>query len=568
MKGRVMTTARSLARVVLGGLFLAALVAQPSGSVGAAAAATPASSASQRVMLVGLGDSLSHGTLNATNNSVNTQNAYLQRVADKLSTVLNLRFTQPLYDFTEKRIQPFIIPTNFAVDGADAFSMEGIEYYKRVGVTESFLSPGLLCDRGFLTAKADDYDKVMYPVNLLAGQTVSQVDAAVWALTQGVKLQRANKALGVLWIGNNDSSLAALGGGGANPQFEPIPFHQVKSELKPGLRYLLRFGENSGDVSFAPYSQASIERNLTDLSDFTIQFDHLLNRLTTETAGSSADIDWLVVTLPYYSSVAYLMDSEDIEFYIQKYIPGYSVPASFKRVAPQGEPITLPLQGDRVALLTFGFMVSLAATGHSAADVNAVLDEGGVQRDGLVMSEAEQQFIMARIDGFNAAIQSVSASYGPKVHVVDVGGYLNSALTGNTPIIIGGRQLTRKWSRGGGFSLDGVHPGYTGHSLIANYVLQQANGIFGWSAPTYDLAAVLATDPYVDHDGDGWVAGPNDPSQGITSLLYLLRDGDDADASQEAQIPADVWDRISDILLKELLRVPGVAREAQRVGIR
>jgi hypothetical protein len=557
-----------LARVALGALFFAALVAQPSGSVGAAAGAAPSSSATERVMVVGLGDSLTHGTLNATNNSVNTENAYLQRVVDKLSTVVNLRFTQPLYDFTEKRIQPFVIPTNFAVDGADAFSMEGIEYYKRVGATESFLSPGLLCDRGFLTAKADDYDKVMYPVNLLAGKTVSQVDAAVWALTQGVKLQRASKALGVLWIGNNDSSLAALGGGGANPQFQPIPFDQVKSELKPGLRYLLSFGENSGDVSFAPYSLASIERNLTDLSDFTIQLDHLLNRLTTETAGSTADIDWLVITLPYYSSVGYLMDSEDIEYYIQKYIPGYSVPKSFKRVAKQGKPITHPLKGDRVALLTFGFMVSLAATGHSEADVNAVLDEGGVQRDGLVMSEAEQQFIMTRIDGFNAAIQSVSASYGPKVHVLDVGGYLNSALTGKTPIVIDGRQLTRKWSRGGGFSLDGVHPGYTGHSLIANYVLQHVNDIFGWSAPTYDLAEVLATDPYVDHDGDGWVAGPDDPTQGITSLLYMMRDGDDADASQEAQIPADVWERISDILLKELLRVPGVAKEARRVGIR
>src|SRR5262249_12974541 len=157
--------------------------------------------------------------------------------------------------------------------------------------------------------------------------------------------------------------------------------------------------------------------------------------------------------------------------------------------------------------LTFGFMVSLMATGHSVAEVNAVVDDHGVQRDGMVLSEAEAQFIRGRIDAFNAAIQTVSASYGPKVHVIDVGGFLNSGLSGQTPVIIGGRQLTRKWGRGAAFSLDGVHPGYTGQSLIANFVLQHANTIFGFSAPAYDLSTVLATDPYVDHDGDGWVAG-------------------------------------------------------------
>ena len=429
------------------------------------------------------------------------------------------------------------------------------------------VSPSLLCNRVLLLGNADDYDKVLYPINLLAGKPVSQVDAAVWTLTEGVKLQRASRAIGVLWIGNNDSSLAALGGGGANPQFEPIPFDQVKSELKPGLRYLLRFGQQNGSVSFAPYSQAAIERNLTDLSDFSAQFDHLLGRLTNETAGSSADIDWLVFTLPYYSAVGYLIDSEDLEFYLRKFDASYTVPASFKRVAAPGDPITNPLQGDRVSLLTFGFMVSLMATGHSVAEVNAVLDDGGQQQDGLVLSESEQQFIMSRIDGFNAAIQSVAAGYGPKVHVVDVGGYLNRALTGQTPVFAGGRQLTRKWSRGAGFSLDGVHPSYTGQSLIANYVLQQINQIFSLSAPVYDLDQVIASDPYADQDGDGWVPGPNDPAQGITQLLFLLRDPDDSDATKQVQIPADVWDQISAILLHQLLGIPALAKEAQRVGI-
>jgi len=550
-------------RLFLCGLVFAAALTDPA-AIRGAAAGTPG----ERVLLVALGDSLTQGTMNATDNSVNTENAYVQRIADKLKTVVNLRFTQPLLDFTEKRMRPFLIPTNLGVDGSDSFTMEGIEYHKRVGAAQDFVSPSLLCDRPLLTRRADLYDKVLYPINLLARQPVSQVDAAVWTLTQGVKLQRAKRALVVLWIGNNDSSTAALGGGGANPQFQPLPFHQVASELKPALRYLLRFAERKGQVSFEPYTQAAIERNLTDLSDFTAQYDHLLHRLTTETAGSSADVDWLVLTLAYYNAVGYLIDSEDLEFYIGKYIPGYTVPASFARVADPGQPITDPLRGDRISLLTFGFMISLAATGHSAQEVNAVLDDNGTQQDGLVLNQAEQQFIMSRIDGFNNAIRTVAASYGPKVHLVDVGPYLNAGLTGQTPIFAGSKQLSRKWSRGASFSLDGVHPGYTAQSLIANFVLQRINDLFGFNSPLYDLGQVLPTDPYYDRDGDGWVPGTNDPAFGITKLLFFLRDTDDTDATKQAQIPADVWDQISAILLHQLLGIPALAREAARMGIR
>jgi len=202
------------------------------------------------------------------------------------------------------------------------------------------------------------------------------------------------------------------------------------------------------------------------------------------------------------------------------------------------------------------------------AEVNAVLDDNGQQRDGIVMSEAEERYVMGRIDAFNAAIHAVAAGYGPRVHVIDAGGYINDAFAGLTPVVVDGHALSRKWSRGGGLSLDGVHPGYTGQSLIANFILQQANALFGWNATQYDLAQVLATDPYFDHDGDGWVPGPNDPAYAFTQLLFLFRDPDDTDATKEARIPADVFDQISKILLHQLLGIPAVAREAERVGIR
>jgi lysophospholipase L1-like esterase len=522
----------------------------------------------ERVLLVGLGDSLTHGTMDATNNSVNTQHAYLQKVADKLAEVVRLRFTQPLYDFQEERMDPFSIPTNLGVDGSDSFALEGLDYYKRAGAAVSVVSRGLICDPRLPRRLTDDYDKVLFPINLLAGKAVSQLDAAVWQLTQGAARARADKALVVLWIGNNDSSTAALGVGGANPEFQPIPFGQIRSELRPGLRYLLRYGALTGAVSFEPYLQSSLERNLTDLADFTAQFDRVLTRLTTEAAGSSTESHFLVLTLPYYSAIGYLMDSEDLEFYLRKFDSGYTVPPSFQRVAPPGEPVTDPFRGDRISLLTFGFMVSLLATGHTTEEVNQVLEQRGRQRDGLVLSEDEARFIMSRIDGFNEAIRAVAAARGPRVHVVDVGGALNRALSGQDPVVIGGRAFGRKWSRGGAFSLDGVHPGYTGQAFIANLVLEDINRIFGWSASTYDLAEVLPSDPYVDHDGDGWVPGPLHSAQGITELLFLLKDPDDAAGAKQVEIPPDVWDRISAVLLQQVLDVPTVAREAERLGIR
>jgi hypothetical protein len=492
---------------------------------------------------------------------VATENADLQKVADKLALATKLRFRQPLYDLQEKRVQPFGLPTNLGVDGADSFTIEGLRYHKRAGTTEDLPGADLVSSKSLPFQLESDYEKVLFPINLLAGKPVSQIDAAVWQLTEGVRLARSQKAVGVLWIGNNDSSSAALGTGGT-PERQPIPFDQIKSELPPLLRALLRFAQRSGEISFEPYTQASIAQVLTDVDDFDAQFNHVLDRLQAETAGSSAEIHWYVVTLPYYSSVGYLIDSDDLEYYIRKFDPGYSVPASFKRVGAN------PTSGDRVALLTFGFMMSLIGTGHSVAEVNAVLETPqGVQRDGMVLSESEQQFIMARIDAFNASIAAAVAARGPNVHLVDVGGTLNQVLTGQTPIVIDGHQISRRWTRGGSFSLDGVHPGYLGQAFIANILMADFGGQFGWDLPPYDLSAVRAADPYVDHDGDGWSVGPPEVPPGFAELLAVLTDPDDADPAAQATIPADIWERIAGILIKQFRTNPVLAREADRLGL-
>lgn len=524
-----------------------------------------ASETTPAVVLLALGDSLTHGTMDATNNALNTLQAYLQRVADALGQVLPLTFSQPLFSIQEERLRPFRVPTNLGVDGADAFSLEGIEYYKRAGVDESFVTEAYLCGKLLPPFLEDTYDKVLYPINLLARRAVSQLDAAIWHLQR--LAANGGKAVVVFWVGNNDSSTAALGSGGRNPSYLPMPFELVEPELTPALRVLLHVAQQQGALSFAPYTMAAIERNLTALQDFVNQYDHLLARLETEVQLAAGQMELLLLTLPYYSAVGYLFDSDDLEFYLQKLNPAYTVPSTFKRVAPPGGPITDPLAGDRVSVLTFGLMYALLSSGYTVDYVNRALEIDGQQRDDLVLSEDEQGVIRVRIDGFNAAIAAAAAARGPHVHLVDIGQHLNDVLTGVTPIVIDGRTFSRKWMRGSSFTFDGVHPGYTGQAFIANFVLARLNEALGLAAPLYDLSAILASDPYVDRDGDGWVPGPVYTASGLTELLFLFKDPHDGDATVQPVLPPDVWQRISQVLLEEILGISSVQQVAERLGV-
>jgi hypothetical protein len=235
-----------------------------------------------KTFLIGVGDSLTQGTMDDTINTTTTSNAYLQKVADSLSQVIPLTFTQPFLNNDETRLMPFRIPTNLGVDGSDIFSVEGIEYYKRVGTRISYVTPHYLCKRILPWRLQSDYDKVLYPIDLLSHHPISQIGSAIWLLNHCQSPSGKDRAIVIFWMGNNDSSIAALGLGGANPMFLPIPLDQIDPEISPELSFLLHFAQNHGSVSFSPYTLDNIERNLTTLHDFTAQYEHLLNRLKTE----------------------------------------------------------------------------------------------------------------------------------------------------------------------------------------------------------------------------------------------------------------------------------------------
>lgn len=496
-------------------------------------------------LLIAIGDSLTHGTMNGTNNQVNTLNGYLQRVAEQLAAEQPLRFAQPLFSIEGERIDPTLVPTNLGVDGADSFTAEGYRYYKRAGVEESYIDPEYVCAATWPAQLDARYEKVIYPLNLLARAPATQIDGVEQLLQRNAAPGNGPSAV-IYWLGNNDSSLASLGWGGLHPTYVPIPFRQIAPELDPQLSALLAAAESVGELSFEPYRRQTLLNNLTDLDDLTAQANHLLDRIAATPRGAGRDV--FVVSLPYYSAVAYLMDADDIEFFMRKLAPDYQLPSSFARVRA-GEPFS----GDRVSLFTWGMMYALLSTGATLDKVNSVLEVNGRQADGLVMSEAESALIRERIDGFNGALAQAAQAHGPDFHFVDIGGYINTVFSGDSSVYVGGDEITRRWGRGGAFSLDGVHPGYTAQALIANEMLAAMAQLWGGVDGRADLEAIHASDPYADHDGDGWVSGPDYPGYGVTDLLYMFLDPDDSDPQQQASLPDDVWARISAALLAEIL---------------
>ncbi|MBN2108743.1 MAG: hypothetical protein JW832_15060 [Deltaproteobacteria bacterium] len=502
-------------------------------------------------VLIGLGDSLTQGTMDAADNSLNTPHAYLQRVHDSLAAVLDIALSQPLLDLEEKRIAPFDLPTNLGIDGSDVFTMDGLSYYKRTGSLSNRRSRRYLCNGLLPWRLRDRYDNTLYPYNLLCGGPASQLDSAAWLL-HFLQRRKAGRGIFIVWIGNNDSSSAALGYGTHNPVFAPLPYSIIESRLRPGIAAVLGWAQKGGLISFEPYTPASIERNLTDASDFAAQFEHVLSRLETDVPGLYDRNDVFICTLPYYSSVGYLFDSDDLEFYLGQLDPSYRVPPSFARAALPGEPVTDFTRGDRVNLITFMCMYGLLATGADAATVNRVLETDGGQNDGLVLSENEQAVIRSRIDEFNSAIRQAVQKRSGSIRLIETGPWLNDILTGAEPFQIDEKRLTRKWVRGSSFTLDGVHPGYTGQAVIANKITESINAALGLAPPPADLSAIMAADPYIDHDGDGWAPGPTYAASGMTGILFLFRDPDDADPEAMPALPADIWWLISDAILKLL----------------
>ena len=497
-------------------------------------------------VLIALGDSLTQGAMDGIINFKTIPHAYLQRVHESLAQVQDIELVQPLLDMAGKRMAPFAIPTNLAVGGAGILNMDGFSYGKRETTGHNIRSKRFLCNSLLPANFQDLYDITLYPYNLLQGGPASQIDSAVWLLNY-IHRQQTARAVCILWIGAIDVGYAAMGYGYGHPIYALLPLPFIENVLSPGAATLLRLGQAIGAVSFEPYTMEAIEHNLTDPAEFAAQYEQTLARLEQGVPGFYETTDLFVCTL-YDIWASYLFDSNDLEFYLRKLDSQYTVPATFARAPATGAWDTAAPRGDRIGLLTFLCMYALFSTGADAQTVNQILEVDGVQNDGLVLSEDEQALLHERTAAYNDAIRKAVQKRAGKVHLIDIGPWLTDILTDNESYKAGEKSITSKWGRGGWFTLDGVHPGYTGQALIANKIIENINGALGWHAPPGDMSAVAADDPYIDNDGDGWPAGPDYDSIGPTGMFFLFKDPDDTDPDVKPRLTADFWSRLSDVI--------------------
>ena len=313
-------------------------------------------------------------------------------------------------------------------------------------------------------------DRLLAPLPALAGRELTQLEAAeALASVHGDRLPLIS-----LWIGNNDLLGAVTAAQGA-----ALSFADIEAYLSDA-----RAGRSSGEL----------EDNL----------ELILDRL-----GRIPGAQIFIANLPRVSRIAFLFDRDDI-----------------RRLSGLAEPPSQPGTGQAIGLGPF------ATTVAKALDLGAPL----LNRAAAAVASVEANLLdgaeAALLDGRAAAINARIAVLAtrPNVHLVDVAALYESLRRGR--IRVSGRTLAKTFGAGGVFSLDGVHPSDTAHALIANAFLERIASVLELDIPPVDIARVLAEDPYVDRDGDGFAPGPG--AAFVDPLLLPLADCDDTDPALSA----------------------------------
>ena len=111
---------------------------------------------------------------------------------------------------------------------------------------------------------------------------------------------------------------------------------------------------------------------------------------------------------------------------------------------------------------------------------------------GSVVSADVAAAIRTRVIALNAEITSASQREGAIVY--DLNSLFARVRAGG--VVVGNRSLTANYL-GGFYSLSGSYPGFTGHALIANEILDLLNRTYGTSFPLVDAAKAAQSDPAV-----------------------------------------------------------------------
>jgi len=206
---------------------------------------------------------------------------------------------------------------------------------------------------------------------------------------------------------------------------------------------------------------------LTPVDDFTAKFTQLVERL--DAIGAKA----VFGTIPDITGIGFLLNRQDLLRFLGN---DYGL--------PDGSLTSVPAM----------FLVKLGlANGAIFSDPNFVLDP------------TEQQIISGHIAQLNAVIRSTVAAHG--MALVDTWAIFE--YLSHNPLNFFGVGLTTRFL-GGLFSLDGVHPSNFGHALAAFFFIDALNQHYAAGIPQLDALSLFWlhwTDPFIDKDGDGRVAG-------------------------------------------------------------
>jgi len=242
--------------------------------------------------------------------------------------------------------------------------------------------------------------------------------------------------------------------------------------------------------------QKIIDAKTTDPKTFETEYENLLRRV------ADKRIDGLfVMTVPNLLLSGFFFTKSDLEFYFGRSI-------AIDRLSG----------GDVVPLLSIASDLFAKSKGKRAE-----LSEFGVAD---ILTQQEQRLLLSRIDEYNSIIAGLAQKYSATL--IDISASLETILAAGV-MLPNGKELTRSWGRGGLFSLDGIHPSPTGHSLIANEVIAEISAAKKIWLPKIDILAKYVTDPYRDADGDGFVNGPvwAAPSGSVAELLRAFVDKKD-----------------------------------------
>ncbi len=134
---------------------------------------------------------------------------------------------------------------------------------------------------------------------------------------------------------------------------------------------------------------------------------------------------------------------------------------------------------DYILLTTLGALGTLAEPGNPASVIGVAV----ALTDAQVLTAAEVELASAANAAYNATIAAI-ADASPDLALYDAAAAQQVLAT--TGVKYGTGGITAVFARGGGFSLDGVHPTERGYAVIANDIMGVIEDNFGATIPRVD----------------------------------------------------------------------------------